>query len=570
MKLADTRVGTRLVAGFFFVLILLAIIVGIAWWRLQASSGVISTMMNDVLVKERLASEWAASTNSNGARTMILVETTDAERQKQIQAQIKETSGRISEIQKRLEALAQGTEESGLFPMIAEKRSAYLAARDRVFKEEAVNEDNVRNLMRSSLELALNDYVATIGKMTTYHSTRSTSMSEEILRLSRASQQQVLILGGLAVLLGLGMAFVIAGSIRKQLGGEPAYAVKVAHRIAAGDLTSTIRAAGGSAEDSLLNAMETMQRSLVQIVGDVRNGTDTIATASSQIAAGNLQLSSRTEEQAASLEETAASIEELTGTIRQNAENAKQANQLAETASEVAVKGGAVVSQVVETMGSINESSRKIVDIIDVIESIAFQTNILALNAAVEAARAGEQGRGFAVVAGEVRALAQRSAAAAKEIKTLIDDSVAKVDQGNQLVGDAGATMGEIVSGVKRVTDLMGEITAATQEQLSGIEEVNQAIAQIDEVTQQNAALVEQASAAAQSMQEQARTLAQAVRVFKLEVGATQSGDAPGHVVTVARSTAVPARKIEVRRPRLAAPQCAARAPKPERAAAEA
>ncbi|PLP99458.1 methyl-accepting chemotaxis protein [Cupriavidus pauculus] len=530
MKLADTRVSTRLVAGFLFVLILLAIIVGIAWWRLQASSGVISTMMDYVLVKERLSSEWAASTNSNGARTMILVETTDPERQKQIQAQIKKTSNRISEIQKRLEALAQGSEESGLFAMIAEKRSTYLAARDRVFKEQAVNEDNARELMRARLEPALNDYVATIGKMTAYHSARSTSMSEEILRLSRASQQQVLILGGLAVLLGLGIAFVISSSIRKQLGGEPAYAVKVAHRIAAGDLTSTIRAAGGP-EESLLNAMETMRESLVQIVGDVRNGTDTIATASNQIAAGNLELSSRTEEQAASLEETAASIEELTGTIRQNTENAKQASQVAVTVSEVAVKGGDVVSQVVETMGSINESSRKIVDIIGVIESIAFQTNILALNAAVEAARAGEQGRGFAVVAGEVRALAQRSAAAAREIKTLIDDSVAKVDQGNQLVGEAGTTMGEIVSGVRRVTDLMGEITAATQEQFSGIEQVNQAIAQIDEVTQQNAALVEQASAAAQSMQEQARTLAQAVRVFKLEVGTSQSGGAPGHVV---------------------------------------
>lgn len=526
MKLADTRVGTRLVAGFFFVLVLLAIIVGIAWWRLHASSGDISTMMNDVLVKERLASEWAASTNVNGARTMILVETTDSERQKQIQAQIKETSSRISEIQKRLESLAQETEEHDFFAMIAEKRSAYIAARDRVFKEKAVNEASARNLMRTSLEPALSAYVAAIGKMTAHHSARSASMSEDILRLSRASQQQVLILGGLAVLLGLGMAFVISRSIRKQLGGEPAYAVEVAHRIAAGDLTSTIRAAGGSAEDSLLNAMEIMQGSLARIVSDVRNGTDTIATASSQIAAGNLELSSRTEEQAASLEETTASIEELTSTIRQNAENARQANALAVTVSDVAMKGGAVVSQVVETMGSINASSRKIVDIIGVIEGIAFQTNILALNAAVEAARAGEQGRGFAVVAGEVRGLAQRSAAAAKEIKTLIDDSVAEVDHGNRLVGEAGVTMDEIVSGVRRVTDLMGEITTATREQFAGIEQVNHAIVQIDEVTQQNAALVEQASAATQSMQEQARTLAEAVRVFKLEAGATQGADA--------------------------------------------
>lgn len=218
MKLADTRVSTRLLAGFFFVLVMLAIIVGIAWWRLQATSGVISTMMNDVLMKERLASEWAASTNSNDARTMILVEATDREREKQVQAQIKDTSARISEIQKRLESLAQGTEESDFFTMIAGKRRTYIAARDRVSKEKTVNEASARNLMHSNLEPALNDYVATIGKMTAYHSARSTSMSEEILRLSRVSQQQVLILGGLAMLLGLGMAVVISGSIRKQLG----------------------------------------------------------------------------------------------------------------------------------------------------------------------------------------------------------------------------------------------------------------------------------------------------------------------------------------------------------------
>ncbi|WP_423199961.1 MULTISPECIES: methyl-accepting chemotaxis protein [unclassified Cupriavidus] len=517
MRLADTRVGTRLVAGFFFVLVLLALIVGIAWWRLQASSEVIATMMNDVLVKERLASEWAASTNANGARTMILVETTDPVREKQVQGQIKQTSARISEIQKTLESMAESREEREFFAMIAARRGAYLGARDRVFKEKAVNEAHVRELMHAGLEPALDDYVATIGKMTAYHSARSASMSADILRLSRQAQKQVLILGGLAILLGLAMAFVISRSIRRQLGGEPAYAVEVAHRIAAGDLTSTIQAAGGAAEESLLNAMAAMQGSLVQIVGDVRGGTDTIATASNQIAAGNLELSSRAEEQAAALEQTAASIEELTSTIRQNAENARQANQLAQSASAVAVRGGDVVSQVVETMGSINASSRKVTDIIGVIESIAFQTNILALNAAVEAARAGEQGRGFAVVAGEVRGLAQRSAAAAKEIKVLIDDSVAKVDHGNRLVGEAGTTMGEVVAGVRRVTDLMGEITAATEEQFSGIEQINQAVAQIDEVTQQNAALVEEASAAAQSMREQASTLAQAVSVFRLE-----------------------------------------------------
>ena len=292
--------------------------------------------------------------------------------------------------------------------------------------------------------------------------------------------------------------------------------IATAGRIASGDLTSKIQVKGRDETAELLHALKDMNESLVKIVGEVREGTDSISTASKQIAAGNADLSQRTEEQASSLEETASSMEELTSTVKQNAENARQANQLAAGASVVAVKGGAVVGQVVTTMSSINESSKKIVDIISVIDGIAFQTNILALNAAVEAARAGEQGRGFAVVASEVRNLAQRSAAAAKEIKTLIGDSVNKVEDGTRLVDEAGKTMEEIVSAVKRVTDIMAEITAASQEQSAGIEQVNQAITQMDEVTQQNAALVEEAAAAAESMQEQAQNLTQAVAVFRL------------------------------------------------------
>jgi methyl-accepting chemotaxis protein len=290
-----------------------------------------------------------------------------------------------------------------------------------------------------------------------------------------------------------------------------------------------------------MQALKGMNANLAKVVGDVRAGTDTIATASSQIAAGNQNLSMRTEEQASSLEETAASMEELTSTVKQNADNARQANQLARTASEVAIKGGNVVNQVVDTMASINASSKKIVDIIGVIDGIAFQTNILALNAAVEAARAGEQGRGFAVVAAEVRNLAQRSAAAAKEIKGLIDDSVGKVDAGSALVGEAGKTMEEIVGSVKRVSDIIGEITAASQEQTSGIEQINQAITQMDQVTQQNAALVEEASAAAQSLQEQAGSLVEAVSVFRLDAGAQAIRIAPALVPdTRARSLASP------------------------------
>ncbi len=316
----------------------------------------------------------------------------------------------------------------------------------------------------------------------------------------------------IAVVLGVAISYAICVSITRPLRR----AVTVAERVAAGDLTEVFEVKGTDETAQLLCALKDMNESLGKIVGEVRASTDTITTASSEIAAGNQDLSQRTEEQASSLEETASSMEELTSTVRQNADNARQANQLAASASEIAVKGGAVVGDVVSTMGAISDSSKKIADIIGVIDGIAFQTNILALNAAVEAARAGEQGRGFAVVAGEVRNLAQRSAAAAKEIKALIEDSVGKVDGGAKLVDQAGQTMEEVVSSIKRVTDIMAEITAASQEQSSGIEQVNQAVTQMDQVTQQNAALVEEAAAAAESMQQQAQTLAQAVAVFKL------------------------------------------------------
>ena len=294
-------------------------------------------------------------------------------------------------------------------------------------------------------------------------------------------------------------------------------AVKVAQTVAAGDLSTHIEVTTKNETGQLMQALKEMNASLSKVVGQVRQGTDNIATASSQIASGNMDLSSRTEQQASSLEETAASMEELTSTVKQNADNARQANQLAVLASSVALKGGSVVAQVVDTMGAINNSSKKIVDIIGVIDGIAFQTNILALNAAVEAARAGEQGRGFAVVAAEVRNLAQRSAAAAKEIKTLIGDSVEKVEEGSKQVREAGKTMDEIVGSVKRVTDIMAEITAASQEQTRGIEQINQAITQMDQVTQQNAALVEEAASAAASLQAQAAGLSLVVSVFRLD-----------------------------------------------------
>ncbi|MGC2049143.1 MAG: methyl-accepting chemotaxis protein [Gallionella sp.] len=341
-------------------------------------------------------------------------------------------------------------------------------------------------------------------------------ITADTVRAARSTLSMMIWSSLAAALLAAVLGWWIIRSLLRQLGGEPAYAAEVVSKIANGDLTVEVRTKSND-NNSMLFAVKDMVDKLTGIVTEVRGSTDSITTASQEIAQGNTDLSQRTEEQASSLEETASSMEELTSTVRQNAENAKQANQLAVNASDIAVKGGQVVGEVVDTMSSISTSSKKIVDIISVIDGIAFQTNILALNAAVEAARAGEQGRGFAVVASEVRNLAQRSAAAAKEIKTLIGDSVEKVDIGAKQVEQAGATMNEIVQAVKRVTDIMAEIAAASNEQSSGIEQVNQAITQMDEVTQQNAALVEQAAAAAEAMQGQSEVLMQAVSIFKLE-----------------------------------------------------
>jgi len=334
----------------------------------------------------------------------------------------------------------------------------------------------------------------------------------EIAAANERSTRLVVLLAVLAAALGSVAAIMITRSITKPLGS----ALEVAQTVASGNLGNTFATYPKDEVGDLMRALETMNGALARVVAEVQHGTTAISTASSEIAAGNLDLSSRTEQQASSLEETAASMEELTATVRQNADNAVQANGLAQAASEVAARGGAIVGQVVDTMGSIDASARKIVDIIGVIDGIAFQTNILALNAAVEAARAGEQGRGFAVVASEVRNLAQRSASAAREIKGLIGDSMTQVNAGTALVQQAGTTMHDVVSSVARVTDMMSEITSATQEQRTGIHQVNEAITQMDQVTQQNAALVEQAAAAAASMQEQAARLAEVAAGFRL------------------------------------------------------
>jgi methyl-accepting chemotaxis protein-1 (serine sensor receptor) len=351
--------------------------------------------------------------------------------------------------------------------------------------------------------------------------------NEEAVQVGLDSARNMTIavlVAGVALSVFVGMLLVQAISVPLQ------QAMDIAIQVAEGDLTGKVEQRSSSEIGQLLTALDKMKTNLAAIVAEVRGSTDTISSASGQIAAGNMDLSDRTGEQAGSLEETASSMEELTGTVKQNAENSRQANILAQSASEVAIKGGVVVSQVVDTMGSINDSSKKIVDIIGVIDGIAFQTNILALNAAVEAARAGEQGRGFAVVAGEVRTLAQRSAAAAREIKELIGNSVGQVETGSRLVEQAGTTMEEVVNSVRRVTDIMAEIRSASDEQTAGIEQVNTAITHMDQVTQQNAALVEEAAAAASAMQDEAASLAQIVRQFRLEEDArakkTRVGDA--------------------------------------------
>lgn len=346
-----------------------------------------------------------------------------------------------------------------------------------------------------------------------------------------------------AAVVTLGLALVVARGLARQLGGEPREAATVASHIAAGNLGVGITLKSDD-RSSLMFSLATMKEQLSAIVLGIKRSSESIALAAGEIAQGNTDLSQRTEEQAASLEETASSMEQLTATVRQNADNAQQATVLATTASGIARRGGEVVGHVVETMQGISASSNKVAEIIDVIEGIAFQTNILALNAAVEAARAGEQGRGFAVVAGEVRALAQRSATAAKEIKDLIGESVARVDAGSRLVGEAGSTISDVVESVKRVTDIMNEISSASEEQSTGIEQVNQAVTQMEQVTQQNAALVEEASAAAQSMAQQAQSLREAVAVFKV----VRAGSTADSSTMAVRTTTKPEKLLHAAR----------------------
>jgi len=422
----------------------------------------------------------------------------------------------LAKMQAEFEKLISTPEEKALYGDFQSMWERYMVEDGRIRAAARINDDaTAKTLIRAESNKLIVSLRGQVDKLVKLYGDGGIEAARSGDERYATSRLWIIALLAASVALGALAATAITAWLVKRLGGEPDYAVEIAGRIAAGDLSVEVSTAPND-HGSLLFAMKTMRDSLADIVGQVRGATDTIASASDQIVAGNLDLSARTEQQASSLEETAASMEQLTSAVKQNADSARQANQLALSASEIAQNGGMVVSQVVDTMGSINASARKIVDIIGVIDGIAFQTNILALNAAVEAARAGEQGRGFAVVASEVRNLAQRSAAAAKEIKTLISNSVEQVGAGSKLVEQAGTTMEDVVVSVRRVTDIMGEITAAGREQSSGIEQVNIAVTQMDAVTQQNAALVEEATAASQSMQDQAAALADLVTVFQL------------------------------------------------------
>ncbi|WP_293776417.1 methyl-accepting chemotaxis protein [uncultured Oxalicibacterium sp.] len=529
MRIANMKIGTRLGMGFGLILLLVIAMGVVGILRLENINQSSRNLIDESLVKQKTAQNWLMATSVNATRALALVKAGDAATQDFFQKQMSAQSKQIDEMQKVLQDKADNDKEKALFEAVGKQRTAYVDARKAIITlKNAGQIAEANQQIEAKMIPALTAYVDSVRDVLAYYDSE-VAVSDQTITDNYHSGRTTLIVGALiAVLLGALIAWRLTVGITRPLRE----AVKVAESVAEGDLTARSSLPVTRDETGmLLSALAAMQENLMRIVSQIRMGTDTIATASSEIASGNLDLSSRTEEQASSLEETASSMEELTSTVKQNADNARQANQLAVAASSVAAKGGTVVSQVVDTMSEINSSSRKIVDIIGVIDGIAFQTNILALNAAVEAARAGEQGRGFAVVATEVRNLAQRSAAAAKEIKALISDSVEKVDAGSKQVAEAGTTMDEIVDGVKRVADIMAEITAASQEQSDGIEQVNTAVTQMDQVTQQNAALVEEAAAAAESLQDQAKNLAQAVSVFRIAGGMVAPTEAPRRTV---------------------------------------
>ena len=525
MALSNLKIGTRLYLAFGAVIALLAILVASAqanFSRLGEANGLnihtyevmgeANALLESLINIETGERGFALTGKDSSLEPLASGQRGFTEHLQKIRALTADNPAQLERL-KALEGAQQQWLATAINPVIALRRAAAVdGSLDAVVAAEQAGKG------KAAMD-AMRILLADIGKT---ESMLLGQRGQEAAALQSRTTWVLLGGGVIAALLACMLAILLTRNITRPL----VEAVALAQRVAQGDLSSDIVVRSQDETGQLMAALRDMNTALVGIVGEVRGGTDTIATASAQIAVGTMDLSSRTEQQASSLEETASSMEELTAAVKQNADNALAARSLASAASSVAVKGGAVVSEVVQTMGSINDSSRKIADIIGVIDGIAFQTNILALNAAVEAARAGEQGRGFAVVATEVRNLAQRSASAAKEIKGLIDDSVEKVGAGSKLVDQAGATMQEVVDSVQRLSAIIGEITDASEEQRLGIEQVNEAISQMDQVTQQNAALVEEAAAAANAMQDQAAQLSHAVQVFRLKDAppATQTG----------------------------------------------
>ena len=513
------KVGNRLALGFALVLVMLAAVIVLGIRQLGTLNESSRAMAQEAYPKVVVAQNLADRINRTARtlRDLLLLSEPAADKKN-----FTTLAGARKESEEMFAQLDQAMRDGAGREKLQAYRSAYveyLAAVDQVLRLHAAGDREAAialllgpaRKLQSAVFISSNEVIEHLGgsMQATY---------DAAVQTYALGRNAMLALGALALLAGAVAGTLITRGLLRQLGGEPGYAAEVAAQIAAGNLAVPIDTRPGD-RGSLLFAFRGMRDSLAAIVSQVRSSTDAIATASGEINAGTHDLSARTEQQASSLEETASSMEELTQTVRQNADNARQASGLTAKASDVALRGGEVVTQVVETMGAINDASRRVVDIIGVIDGIAFQTNILALNAAVEAARAGEQGRGFAVVASEVRNLAQRSAAAAKEIKALIGASVERVESGSALVEQAGATMQEVVESVRRVTAVVGEISAATAEQSEGIGQVNGAIAQMDQVTQQNSALVEEAAAAAESMQEQAARLSALVATFRLAEG---------------------------------------------------